>query len=215
MRLRPAALAFARSVPALSALFALSALSALLACALPCWADVFVVPLPGLAGPYAVGPAPAVTQRTTTFHLPGLPALVRGVSLHVIGTSIVGEITCDDSQPPQAQPWPASVIGEMLDPPNFPWSAQPTMPLVSGPVDVTDVFATTGFPGEPAGTWDFLSDGTGDITLIGGPGVMLLGCSSTGPMPSVNVEQAWLLVDADIAVPAHSASWGSVKAIYR
>jgi hypothetical protein len=178
-------------------------------------ADVFVIPLTGVDGTYAVGPSPNVAQRTATFHLPGTPAVIRGVSLHAVGTTSVGVLICDDGPAPSQEPWPAYLLGEMSDSPNQSWNAEPNMPLVSGPIDVTAPFTTTGYPGHPAGTWDFLAGGSGTVTIGGGPGASVLGCSSGGAFPTVTLTQVWLLVDADIPVAAHGASWGSVKAIYR
>jgi len=178
-------------------------------------ADVFVIPLTGVDGTYAVGPPPSVTQRTTTFHLPGMPAVVRGVSLHAVGATSVGVLNCDDGPAPSQEVWPAYLLGEMIDSPYQGWDAEPNMPLVSGPIDVTAPFVTDGYPGHPAGTWDFLAGGSGSVTIGGGPGASVLGCSSGGPFPTVTLTQVWLLVDADIPVAAHGASWGSVKAIYR
>ena len=88
------------------------------------------------------------------------------------------------------------------------------MPTISGALDSTAPFTTLGYAGHPAASWAFLSAGSGSITVYGGPGPSLLGCSAT-VLPTVTITQAWLLVDADIPVAAHGASWGAVKAIYR
>jgi hypothetical protein len=180
-------------------------------------AEVFVIPLTGVDGTYAVGPLPNVSQRTATFHLPGTPAVIRGVSLHAVGTTFVGILYCDDGPTPTQQPWPAYLLGEMLDPPtNNGWDSEESMPSVTGPFDATAPFNTFGYPGQPAASWAFLAGGEGTITIYGGPGASVLGCSSGGgPFPTVTITQAWLLVDADIPVPLHGASWGSLKATYR
>ena len=179
-------------------------------------AEVFVFPLPATLGTYPC--APACPGRTATFQLPGTPVVVHGASLHVTGTAEVGTIACDDgSPPPTVLLWPTVLGGTMSDPPNNGWTASADMPLTTGPFDWTapfTTFAVVGLGIKPA-TWAFLSDGVGEITINGGPDGMLAGCIPTSPPPTLNLTGAWLLVDADIPVPAHAASWGSVKAIYR
>jgi len=167
-------------------------------------ADVFQIPLPEVLGTYS-------GARTATFHLPGIPAVVRGASLHLVGTTEVGVVTCDDYPGPSQHPWPTESIGEMLDGPGKYWYADTINPSVAGPFDTTTPFFT--YP--PAATWAFLLDGEATITLYGGPTITLLGCSTSSPPPSFTVTGAWILVDADIPTPAATKSWGAVKAIYR
>jgi len=167
-------------------------------------ADVFQIPLPEVLGTYS-------GARSATFHIPGIPAVVREASLHLVGTTEVGIVTCDDYPTPSQHPWITQSMGEMLDGPGKYWYAEAFNPSVAGPFDTTAPFFT--FP--PAATWDFLLDGEGTMTLYGGPAITLLGCSTSSPPPSFTVTGAWLLVDADIPTPAAKASWGAVKAIYR
>jgi len=106
----------ARSAELLTKLACVSAVAAGLAL-VPAVAssDIFVIPLPGVAGLYGVGPAPAAGQRSTTFHLPGTPGVIRGASFHAVGTTVVGTLICDDGPTPTQSPYPASLTGEMLD----------------------------------------------------------------------------------------------------
>jgi len=175
-------------------------------------ADLFVVPLPGAAGLYSAGPAPATTVRTATFHLPGPPALIRGVSLHVTGTTEVGTIACDEIPGPLA--WPTAVSGQMLVAPQGGWIVYGPMPTTAGAFDWTAPFLSfqTG-PGTVG--WTFLSTGTGQVTINGGPSSFVLTCGPSSPPPTVTITGAWLVVDADIPVPARGASWGRLKAVYR
>jgi len=207
----------ARSAELLTKLACVSAVAAGLAL-VPAVAssDIFVIPLPGVAGLYGVGPAPAAGQRSTTFHLPGTPGVIRGASFHAVGTTVVGTLICDDGPTPTQSPYPASLTVEMLDAAtNNGWDSEAHMPTLSGALDSTAPFTTFGYPGHPGASWAFLAGGAGSITVYGGPGPALLGCSPSGPLPTVTITQAWLLLDADIPVAAHGASWGAVKAIYR
>jgi hypothetical protein len=183
----------------------------LLAAPVAARAEVFLVPLPGLTGTYDSG---GPVRRTVSFQLPGTPAVVRGVSLRVVGSSVVGQLNCSMAQDP-IHPWPAYIAGWMEDPPNSDWNAQPEMPIVSGPFDLTAPFLTAAIFDHPAGTWGFLADGGDSLIVIAGPGQNALDCSPNSPVPTVSVAEAWLVIDADIPVPAGTRSWGQVKAIYR
>jgi len=180
----------------------------LLAVAGPARADIFSIPLPGLLGLYD-NETQAGSSRNTTFQLPGPPAVVRGARLHLVGTTEIGTLTCGPQQ--NHYPWNTVTQGVMLDGPNKFWIAEAANPDTAGAFDTN-----TAFEGIPNPTWSFLSDGQADITLYGGTGVVLLGgCSTSDPPPTFTVTGAWILVDADIPVPAATTSWGAVKAIYR
>lgn len=177
-------------------------------------ATVFVIPLPELEGTY---PNPAASgtaayERTATFHLPGLPAVVHGASLHVSGTTEVGVIYCDSGS---QSPWPMALSALMVDSPDHEWFLQPAMPFVAGPFEWTAAFRPFVVEGSPIVTWSFLNDGVGEITMNGGPDGYGGFCWNSFPPPTATVEHAWILIDADIPVAAHGASWGAVKAIYR
>jgi hypothetical protein len=167
-------------------------------------AEVFQIPLPEVLGTYS-------GARTATFHLPGIPAVVRGASLHLVGTTEVGILFCDDYPAPTQHPWFTQTSCQMLDDSGNFWFSEANNPSVAGPFDTTAPFVT--YP--PAATWAFLADGEGTLTLYGGPAIYVLMCSSLTPPPSFTVTGAWLLVDADIPTPAATSSWGRVKAMYR
>jgi hypothetical protein len=59
-------------------------------------------------------------------------------------------------------------------------------------------------------------DGVDTISLWGGPAYSAIPeCYPQTPQPSMTIEGASILIDADIPVPARGASWGALKAIYR
>ena len=185
----------------------------MLAVAVLARADVFSIPLPGLHGLYD-----NVTQnggsRTTSFQLPGPPAIVRGAKLHLVGTTEVGTLHCG-ALGELVYPWNTQSQGQMLDGPGKYWLAEASNPDTAGAFDTIASFQGLAISGSDP-TWSFLFDGQGEITLLGGTaGVLLGGCTTSWPPPTFTVTGAWLLVDADIPVPAGTTSWGAVKAIYR
>jgi hypothetical protein len=176
----------------------------------PAGAAIYEIALPDLQGTYDPGTQNGAT-RTATFHLPGIPAVVRGATLHLVGTTGVGTVYCGASQ----YPWNTQTMGQMLDGPGKYWLAEADNPGVAGPFDTNTSFFGYTASG-PAPTWNFLSDGEGEITLnVGLPPILLGGCYTSWPPPTLDLTGAWILVDADIPTPASTRSWGAVKAIYR
>ena len=184
----------------------------LLAASVPARADIFSIPLPGLLGLYD-NVTETGSRRTTTFQLPGPPAVVRGARLHLVGTTEIGTLHCG-AQGQLVYPWNTLTQGVMLDGPDKFWIAEAANPDTAGAFDTNAVFEGLSYSGPI--TWNFLSDGQGDITLYGGTGIVLLGgCTTSDPPPTFTVTGAWILVDADIPVPAATTSWGALKATYR
>lgn len=184
-----------------------------LCAATPARSDVFVISLPELQGTYPHYASPTVSGRTATIHMPGIPAVVRGASLHLVGTTEVGTVYCDDT-PGSQYPWTTGTTTYMLDGPQKYWLSESENPSVAGPFDTNKPFFRY-TPSGPQPTWNFLLDGEDTIHLDGGPGPTLLGCSTSNPPPTFTVTGAWIEVDADIPTPAAPTSWGAVKATYR
>ena len=184
----------------------------LLALAVPARADIFTIALPGLHGLYD-NVTQAGSSRTTSFQLPGPPAVVRGARLHLVGTTEIGTLHCG-ALGELVYPWHTVSQGQMLASPDKYWIAEANNPDSAGAFDTIAPFLGLTSSGPP--TWDFLSDGQGDITLDGGTAIVLLGgCTTSDPPPTFTVTGAWLLLDADIPVPAAATSWGAIKATYR
>lgn len=179
----------------------------LLVLSVPARAAVFTIPLPELHGTYPYATPAEPYGRIASFHLPGIPAVVRGASLHLVGTTEVGTLICGA----YAHPWPTETLGSMDDSPGHSWIAPSVNPDVAGPFETRSEFLPYASP-----TWNFLLDGAGRITLSGNPTATVLGgCYTEGPRPGLTVTGAWLEVDADIPTPAVGKSWGALKAIYR
>jgi hypothetical protein len=182
-------------------------IAALLLLSAPARAAVFEIPLPELAGTYGQqGPI----GRTATFHLPGIPALIRGASLRVRGTTEVGIIRCD---PSGDHPWVTFTEGDMFAGPDQRWLAEARNPPVAGAFETITPFEFLTFSHIPP-NWTFLANGEGAITMYGGPTGTVTDCVDLNS-PSVTVTEATLIFDADIPVPIKVRSWGRIKAAYR
>jgi hypothetical protein len=165
-------------------------------------AEIYEVPLPDLVGAY-----PAV--HDVTFHLPGAPAVVRGASLRLVGSTEVGTATCFNGD----VPWPTQTYTEMAGN-DFTYTAESTNGNAPGGFETIIPFTAFVPAGHPAPTWDFLLDGEGSFTLFGNPAITACELTSNPP-PTFTITGAWIRVDADIPTPASSTSWGHVKATYR
>jgi hypothetical protein len=181
----------------------------LLAGAVPARADIFTIALPGLHGLYDIA-TQAGSSKTTAFQLPGPPVVVRGATLHLVGTAEIGTLRCG-GQGEFVYPWHTHTLGQMLDGSGKYWLSEAVNPDTAGAFDTIAAFEGLSSP-----TWSFLSDGQGEITLFGGTDIVLLGgCTTSWPPPTFTVTGAWILVDADIPTPTAAKSWGAVKAFYR
>jgi len=189
---------------------------ALLLVAAPAHSAVFAIPLPELVGTYPFGADSTQFVRTATFQLPGPPAAVHGASLHVRGTAQVGTYLCD-LQVPTYTPWVTLVqayIAENVQVSAY-WQVHEYQTATPGSFEWTVPFTWAAFPNAPS-TWQSMLDGADTIGLWGGPGFSAIPeCYPQTPQPSMTIEEASIVIDADIPVPAHALSWGSLKAIYR
>ena len=160
-----------------------------------------------VALPELVGAYPAI--HAVTFHLPGTPAVVRGASLRLVGTTEVGTATCFSGD----FPWPTETYTEMVGN-DFTYTAEGTNGNISGPFDIVIPFTAFVPAGHQPPTWDFLLDGEGSFTLYGKPIITVCEVTSEPP-PTFTITGAWIRVDADIPTPAAATSWGAIKATYR
>lgn len=187
-------------------------LAASLFAAPPASAIVVTIPLPEVIGTHGIVP-PDSTGVHVTFQLPGLPAVVRSVALHVVGTTEVGVLICDTSTGSAPYPWPTSVGADMSPPQGGFWITESPFMTVTGPFDWTGTFDSYG----TGATWAFLNGGVGILTFYGTPSGYVLSteCVEDSPPPRVFVTAATLIVDADFSVPAALTTWGKLKAAYR
>ena len=174
----------------------------LLALAVPARAEIYEIPLPILVGAY-----PAMHE--VTFQLPGKPAVVRGASLRLVGTTEVGTLTCDNYPEPSLHPWMTTIYAPMEQ---DAFVAESDNGPIAGPFETIAPFKSLG---APSPTWDFLLDGEGTFTFYGLAEITVLMCVTSNPPPTFTVTGAWIRVDADIPVPAGATSWGALKAMYR
>jgi hypothetical protein len=91
------------------------------------------------------------------------------------------------------------------------WYAPGAMPNVSGSFEWETVLQTR--PTYPPATWALLLDGEADIKLDGGAAFTV--CTPTAFLPTAQVDEAILYLDADFIVPAKMETWGKLKAFYR
>ncbi len=162
-------------------------------------AEIAEIPLPGLLGPY-----PAV--RTASFQLRSEPLVVRGASIRLVGDATVGSIVCVWGGPYAST---LEFDARFLDTPGGYWIAGGGTSEQPGSFEITSEF----YPvvGDP--TWEFLMDGTGEVTLFGSTGALLGECWLV-TSPEATLSEAVLYVDADFPVPTESTSWGRIKALY-
>jgi len=164
-------------------------------------ADVVAIPLPNLAGTY-----PAT--RIASIHLTQRPSVIRSATFVVHGTTVVGEVDCFDGP----SPWPMSLTAYLEDNTTGDhWYAPGSMPDVSGPFEWETELRTR--PTYPPATWALLMDGDADIKLSGSTAFTV--CAPTALMPTAQVDEAILYLDADFVVPTRSGTWGVLKAFYR
>jgi hypothetical protein len=189
---------------------------ALLLAAAPARSAVFEIQLPELVGTYPFGPDSTQFVRAATFHLPGTPAVVRGASLHLRGTAQVGTYLCD-LEVPTYQPWVTLVQANIQEPVQTYayWDLRTFQSSTPGSFEWTVPLTWDAYPNAPS-TWQSMLDGVDTISLWGGPAYSAIPeCYPQTPQPSMTIEGASILIDADIPVPARRASWGALKAIYR
>jgi hypothetical protein len=176
----------------------------------PALATVIEVPVPELAGTRSCAPlSDSSCAQTVVIHLPAIPAVVRSVSLRVLGTTTFAWFSCGASGQPYTVP--TSFIAYGHKPGYFPadsWLAHHTN-TTPGPIACTEPF-------EPlSGTWAFLSDGALQLDFLIDATGPIDDCNLAGPRDSTTLDSVTLLVDGDFPTPTVRSSWGHLKAIYR
>jgi hypothetical protein len=167
-------------------------------------AEVIEVPLPALHGIYKEG---GTTVRTAAFHLDPPPMVVHAAWIRLSGDATGGTTECEGGG---TNPWPFDFSAAMMDSTTggF-WLAGGWTSGETGRFDMTDGFS----PLFGAG-WGFLRDGYGEVELSGVPSPLVGMCWPVTPPPEAIVEEAVLIIDAAIPVPAEPTTWGSIKALY-
>lgn len=169
----------------------------------PAAATVIEVPVPELVGIYQD------ESRTATVHLPATPSVIHGVSVRIVGSTVLASYSCDGYGgygPPQPVPTDISVE---LPATTGGWLVQ-RFNEASGPVSWTLPFASY-----LGADWSMLLDGTTEIGLSGYGVPAIMECVLVGPGDTVTIDEVTLLVDGEFPTPAGGTSWGRVKSIYR
>lgn len=169
-------------------------------------AEVVEISLPALLGHYPV--SPGNTSRTVAFQLPRIPTVIHGVSFRVVGTSNIGVANCHGIG--TADLWPMEFVAEMKYSSDDYWRALEDPSYASGSFTRTSEFEGT----TEATTWEFLMDGAGEVTLFGSPLSTLELCDPI-LVPTGNITEAVLIVDAEFTLAVEPSTWGRIKALYR
>ena len=172
-------------------------------------ATVVQVTLPELAGPYWEPGTGQYGHRVVSFQLPSRPSVVHGVSIRVRGTSTAGQWWCDDIWGPVLRNLGVSIGGGM-QPEAGQWYTEQNGYLTPGSFDWTSNFTSYG-----AATWNFLLDGTGDLSFGGYSGSAIPECYPTEVEATLTVDEVVLSVDGEFPTPANPSTWGRIKAQYR
>jgi hypothetical protein len=175
-------------------------------------ADVYEIPLPSLLGAYEV---PTSNVRTVTVQLPGLPSEIRGASMRVRGSATAGTLMCDGPSGPAPMPWITTFEVGMSQATFRAWILQRPPENFGGPFAWTRPFEGWSAFGQPLPTWDLLMDGQQALRFAVLDNNVLLGCYPASAPPTVHVDEAVFLIDADFAVPAVPRTWGRLKSSYR
>ena len=167
------------------------------------YGEIIEIPLPELVGIYTMDDTPA---RTVSFDF-GHPV----TEVHQARIQWAGSITPGEGiHPPPLPsfPWPCQVYASMDTSGISYWNA------LFGPVEGSFQDTTT-FEGVLDPTWDFLSDGIGELTVgllpevYGGSVIM-------GSSPIVQLDSVSIIFDVDLATGlGNTATWGEIKARYR
>ena len=145
--------------------------------------------------------------RGSSFQLPQRPIVVHDVWLRLIGTVNVREVQCEGSP---SFPAPVSFDVTMRDYTSGGWwGVWPVTPTESGEFELTVRFLPQHEP-----TWDFLSDGTGEIGLLASSCPESDSCWPVTTCSDAVLTEVVLIVNADFPVPTEGMTWGRIKALY-
>jgi hypothetical protein len=168
-------------------------------------ATVVEIPLPDLGGRYFLY---ETYQRSCLFSLPGHPAIIHSASLRLVGTATIRMTWCAIYP---SEPY-AELFGFGATMPDATtggaWGAGLSR-AESGAFDLMVPFAPYS-----GASWGFLDDGTGEVTLSGGGCPILDSCWPVTECSEANVEQAFLVLDAEFPIPVEQSTWGRVKALF-
>jgi hypothetical protein len=168
------------------------------------FSEVIEVPLPELAGSYA-----SAGSRTTEFDVGYQLDSINAVYIAWRGSVTPGTGHGDGMWIPLDEwfDWPAQFYARMAPDPPQSGAWQAWVGSEGGGFDETTPFDSYLSPG-----WDFLLDGAAEIRVELAPAIFIGGVMVTPPTGYVS--EATLVMDADFTA-AESATWASIKSLYR
>lgn len=167
--------------------------------------EIVEIQLPELTGIYTMN----TLSQTATFDLGQPVAEVHQVWIQWSGTITYGTGHGDGVLRPSDEwfPWPGQVYAYMDAPGTDYWHAD--FGPVEGSFQDTTVIEARGDP-----SWDFLSDGTGEVLVGLSPFIILGGFMVDSPV--VELDAVSLILDVDFATAVgNTATWGQIKARFR
>ncbi|NIO00771.1 MAG: hypothetical protein GTO42_01315 [Candidatus Latescibacteria bacterium] len=173
----------------------------------PLHAEMVEIALPDIQGLYSVD---STYTRTAHFQMDRAPIEVHDVWIRLCGIADTGLLSCEG---PYGQeilgPWWTHYEATMKDSTTgLLWGASYTYEDSSSALDFTMKFQT-----QSQATWDFMKQGTGDLSLMWCPLPYVLTCSEI-IVPSVEITNAHLIIDGDFPVPVEINTWGAIKSLY-
>jgi hypothetical protein len=157
------------------------------------------VSLPGLIGEYSA----ALGERMVMFDFGGNVGEISSVYLELYGTVHTSWVSADGD----TSMWGGEFSASLMEPePGF-WFGSTHWSL-SGEFHTIVAFSSIG-----GATWDFLSDGQGEITFGFFPFGLVGLIDGTGPEPTGTISSATLIIEGPVAT--ESRSFGHIKSLYR
>ena len=173
----------------------------------PLYAEIVHVDLSELTGYYS---GDSITTCSAHFIMPRIPSEVHSVSIRFCGVTDTGLLNCEGAYGQRILgPWWTWYHFSMLDSTTGDqWETHLIYEDSLCSLDTTKTFSS------PSGaTWEFLKNGSGEITFEWYPLPYVLTCYEVRK-PSVILYYVHLIVDGVFIVPTEQTTWGEIKSIY-
>ena len=157
------------------------------------------VSLPGLIGEYSG----ASGERSVDFDFGGNVSDIASVSLELFGTVHTSWVSADGD----TSMWGGEFSASFREPDQGFWFCYTHWSL-SGEFHTIITFSSIG-----GATWDFLSDGQGEISFGFFPAILVGIIDGMGPAPTGTITSATLILDGTVAT--ESQTLGHIKSLYR
>ena len=170
--------------------------------------------LPALVGLYSQD---GIGERSDIFHLSKFPVHIDSVFIRLRGTHYVGAYYHISSI--AGAPWGmklSAVIPDSMS--GGYWQASDYAPIdVSSccPPPSVEFVMEIPFQSQSGATWEFLSCCEGEVDLGGSPWALNTWVCSGAPKPTVQIDEAVLVILGDFLVGTESSTWGGIKSLFR